>query len=406
LDKKKIILGVCGGIAAYKSAQLVRELVRGGAAVRVVMTPAAQAFVTPLTFQALSGNPVHVDLLDPTAEAAMGHIELARWADTVVVAPASADFAARLSHGMADDLLSTLCLATTAPIILAPAMNVRMWQNAATRANMALLAKRGMRILGPAIGTQACGESGPGRMLEPGELARLILPAKDGGPLSGKSVLLTAGPTREPLDPVRYLSNRSSGKMGFALARAAAEMGGRVVLICGPCGLPTPTGVARINVETALQMHARVMHHAADMDLFLAVAAVADYRAEQQADCKIKKCGDNLTLQLVQNPDILAEVAALKQRPFCVGFAAETDQLERYARDKLARKELDIIAANQVGGVDCPFESDRNALRVFWAGGEATIERSSKRQVATQLLQIVINRMSGGHGKQDRTETA
>ena len=406
MDNKNIILGITGGIAAYKSAQLVRDLKRAGADVRVVMTRAAQSFVTPLTFQALSGNPVHTDLLDPQAESAMGHIELARWADRVVVAPLSADCAARLANGLANDLLTTLCLATTAPIVLAPAMNTHMWQNPATRANMALLEQRGCRILGPAIGAQACGETGPGRMLEAAELARLIVTPAAPGCFHGKSVLITAGPTREPLDPVRYLSNRSSGKMGFALAEAAAEIGARVTLICGPCDLPTPPGVQRTDVETALEMHAAVMRDLDGTDVFFGVAAVADYRAKSPAERKIKKCGNNLMLDLVQNPDILAEVAALPKRPFCVGFAAETDDLERHAKQKLAAKAVDLIAANQVGGADCPFESSANALRVFWANGETEIPRNSKHEVARNLLQVVVDRMSEGHEETHRTESA
>ncbi len=369
LTKKRILLGVTGGIAAYKSADLVRRLREIGAEIQVAMTPAATAFVAPLTFQAVSGRPVHTELLDANAEAGMGHIELARWADLILIAPATADFLARLAHGMANDLLSTLCLATDQPIAVAPAMNRLMWQNIATQDNCRLLARRGVKIWGPGVGEQACGEIGAGRMLEPVELCNHVvaqigarddaaelqaeLPIVERSPtspltphdLQGLTVLLTAGPTREALDPVRFISNRSTGRMGFAVAEAAAAAGARVVLISGPVTLKTPAGVERIDVESAVEMREAVMERAHQADIFIATAAVADYRAANPAEQKIKKTRDALTLELVRNPDILAEVAALRShRPFTVGFAAETHDVLRYAEDKRRRKNLDMIA--------------------------------------------------------------
>lgn len=388
LSQRKILLGVTGGIAAYKSADLVRRLREAGADVRVVMTAAAQAFVGPLTFQALSGNPVHQDLLDPAAEAAMGHIELARWADTVLVAPASADFMARLAHGLANDLLSTLCLATEAPLVLAPAMNRVMWRNAATQANRDLLARRGVRLLGPAAGEQACGEVGEGRMLEPMEIVAAL---GDPGPLRDRTVLITAGPTREPVDPVRYISNRSSGKMGFALAAAARAAGARVVLVAGPCALPTPAGVERVDVETAAQMLAAVEQRVGEADIFVAAAAVADYRPAAPAGSKIKKKTEALTLALERTEDILATVAARPRPPFTVGFAAETDELERYAEDKRRRKRLDMIAANWVGAGKA-FDRDDNALEVFWEGGRRSLPIQDKQALAEQLIRLIAER--------------
>jgi phosphopantothenoylcysteine decarboxylase/phosphopantothenate--cysteine ligase len=332
LKGRKILLGVTGGIAAYKSAQLVRRLRETGAEVRVVMTPAARAFVSPLTFQALSGNPVRWKLLDPQAEAGMGHIELARWADLVLVAPASADFMARAAQGLADDLLTTLCLASAAPLVLAPAMNQQMWRHAATQANAALLQARGVVLLGPAAGEQACGDVGPGRMLEP-EAILAALPVAEGatGPLAGVPLLITAGPTREPLDPVRFLSNRSSGRMGYALAEALARLGARVCLISGPVALDAPPGVERVLVETALEMQAAVLERVGEARIFVAAAAVADYRPVESAPAKIKKGQAELGLRLVRNPDILAQVAALPDAPFTLGFAAETERVEEYA---------------------------------------------------------------------------
>jgi len=388
LINKRILLGVTGSIAAYKSADLVRRLREAGAEVRVVMTRGATEFITPLTLQALSGEPVRTSLLDADAEAAMGHIELARWADAVVVAPASADFVARLAHGRADDLLAALCLASEAPLVLAPAMNRAMWANAATRDNCALLRERGVRFFGPAQGVQACGETGPGRMLEPPELVERLAALFQTGALAGLSVLVTAGPTREALDPVRYLSNRSSGKMGFAVARAAAEAGARVTLVAGPVALATPPGVERADVESAQEMYDAVMARTADCDVFIAVAAVADYRPTSVADDKIKKNEASISLAMERTPDILAAVARLSPAPFCVGFAAETADLRRYAEDKLLRKGLAMVAANEVGaGVG--FDSDDNALEVLWADGGVSLPRATKQQLGRQLISLI-----------------
>ncbi len=346
----KILLGVTGGVAAYKAPDLVRRLRERGAEIRVVMTAGAEQFVTPLTFQAVSGSPVRSSLWDAGAEAAMGHIELARWADKIVIAPASADFLARLTAGMADDLLATLCLASEAPVFVAPAMNRVMWSNAATRANIAKLAERGVTILGPGLGDQACGETGPGRMLEPEHIATMVLQSGEGG-LAGLSLLITAGPTREPIDPVRYITNRSSGKMGFALAEAAAAAGARVRLVTGPVALSTPAGVERFDVQTAEDMYAAVHAQLPGSDVFIGAAAVSDYRPEHSAEHKIKKHAQRLELKLTRAPDTLRSVAALAppERPFTVGFAAETENLEAHALAKLEDKRLDMIAANLVG---------------------------------------------------------
>ncbi|MDM7322779.1 MAG: bifunctional phosphopantothenoylcysteine decarboxylase/phosphopantothenate--cysteine ligase CoaBC, partial [Gammaproteobacteria bacterium] len=363
LSDKHILLGLSGSIAAYKACDLVRRLRDAGAEVRVVMTEGATHFITPLTLQALSGHPVRTSLWDETAEAAMGHIELARWADAILIAPASANVIARLAAGQADDLLTTLCLATEAPLILAPAMNRVMWANPATQANVRTLTARGAILLGPAAGTQACGETGEGRMLEPLELVALLsrhLAPAQNRPWVGRRVVITAGPTREALDPVRFLSNRSSGRMGFALAEAAREAGAEVVLISGPTTLPTPKDVTRIDVETALQMRNAVIERM-PCDIFIGTAAVADYRPVKVAAEKIKKGADRLTLHLVKNPDIISEVAARLDRPFVVGFAAETEHVLEHARDKLVRKRLDLIAANRVGE-GLAFDQPDNAL--------------------------------------------
>jgi phosphopantothenoylcysteine decarboxylase/phosphopantothenate--cysteine ligase len=391
LSGEKILLGVTGGIAAYKAAALVRRLRGAGAEVRVVMTPAACAFITPLTMQALSGRPVRSELLDPDAEAGMDHIELARWADRVLVAPASADFLARLSHGLAGDLLSALCLATEAPLILAPAMNQGMWRNAATQANVALLRQRGVQLLGPARGEQACGESGPGRMLEPEEILAALAEGGD-GPLAGVPVLLTAGPTREAIDPVRFIGNRSSGRMGYALAAALAQLGASVRLVSGPVSLDPPPRMERIAVETAAEMREAVMQRVADCGIFVASAAVADYRPRVAAPEKIKKRRDDLSLQLVKNPDILAQVAALPHPPFTVGFAAETERLEEHAAAKLRDKGLDMIAANRVGAGPGGFESEDNALLVLWPGGRRELPLMPKPALARHLAQIIAER--------------
>ncbi|ONF43491.1 bifunctional 4'-phosphopantothenoylcysteine decarboxylase/phosphopantothenoylcysteine synthetase [Marinobacter lutaoensis] len=399
MGAKRILLGITGGIAAYKSAELVRLLKKAGCEVRVVMTRAAEAFVTPLTFQALSGEPVRTSLLDPEAEAGMGHIELAKWADQVVVAPASADFLARLAQGLADDLLTTVCCATEAPIILAPAMNQAMWRNPRTQRNVALLRDDPQVCLwGPDQGEQACGDTGPGRMLEPAELAaRLLAPASERaleGILRGRRVVITAGPTREPLDPVRYLSNHSSGKMGYALAEAARDAGARVVLVSGPVSLAPPAGVEVRPVVTAEDMLGATLAAVDEgCDLFVATAAVADYRPQNRAGDKIKKSSETLTVSLVRNPDILATVAARPGAPFTVGFAAETRDVARYATDKMARKNLRMIVANDVSVPGLGFNSDRNAVTVFWPGGQAQIGPDSKQAIATRLVALISEQM-------------
>jgi phosphopantothenoylcysteine decarboxylase/phosphopantothenate--cysteine ligase len=407
--KTRILLGVTGGIAAYKSPDLVRRLIERGADVQVVMTAAAQKFVSPTTFQAVSGRPTRSDLWDSAAEAAMGHIELARWAEIVLIAPASADFVARLAGGRADDLLATLCLATEAPIVLAPAMNRLMWANRATQANIDTLSSRGVRILGPDAGNQACGEVGVGRMWEPVKLAESLLERpRNAGLLTGLTVLITAGPTRERLDPVRYLTNRSSGKMGFAVAAAAREAGAHVTLVTGPVNLPTPPGVTRIDVESARDMHAAVHRHVAKAEVFIAAAAVADFQPIAVAKQKIKKNGSALTLDLEPAPDIVKSVAEMAQRPFVVGFAAETDNVEQNARGKLKRKKLDMIAANRVGD-GIAFDCDDNALTVLWPGGKHEVGRGPKIEVARALIALIADRLpppAGGPRRGARSRRA
>ncbi len=400
--KIRILLGVTGGIAAYKSPDLVRRLMERGADVQVVMTGAAQRFVTPMTFQAVSGRPTRSDLWDVAAEAAMGHIELARWAQMVLIAPASADFIARLAGGRADDLLATLCLATEAPVVLAPAMNRIMWANKATQANVDVLIARGIRILGPASGNQACGEVGAGRMWEPVQLAASVLePPANAGLLAGLNVLITAGPTRERLDPVRYLTNRSSGKMGFAVAAAAREAGAHVTIVTGPVHLPTPAGVTRINVESARDMYAAVHRQVSDADVFIAAAAVADFQPVTVARQKIKKQGVAVKLDLEPAPDIIKSVADMAKRPFVVGFAAETNDVEDNARSKLKRKKLDMIAANEVGeGI--AFDCDDNALTVLWPGGKVEVPRGPKIDVARQLIGLIADRLPPPDGSPRR----
>ncbi len=397
-SRTRILLGVTGGIAAYKSPDLVRRLIERGAEVQVVMTEAAQKFVSPMTFQAVSGRPVRVGLWDEAAEAAMGHIELARWAQLVLIAPATADFIARLAGGRADDLLATLCVATEAPVIIAPAMNRVMWANKATQANVGVLQSRGIRILGPAEGNQACGEVGVGRMWEPNVLASTLLePPANAGLLTGINVLITAGPTRERLDPVRYLTNRSSGKMGFAVAAAAREAGAHVTLITGPVQLPTPAGITRINVESAREMYAAVHRHVADADVFIAAAAVADFQPVSVAKQKIKKQGTAITLDLEPAPDIVKSVAEMSKRPLVVGFAAETNDVEQNARAKLKRKKLDMIAANQVGD-GLAFDCEDNALTVLWPGGKLEIARAPKLEVARELIGQIAKRLPPSDG--------
>ena len=389
MQGKRILLGVTGGIAAYKSPDLVRRLRERGADVQVVMTAAAREFVTPLTFQAVSGHAVRTDLWDPAAEAAMGHIELARWADLVLVAPASAGFISRLATGQADDLLTTICLATEAPIALAPAMNRVMWANAATRANVTTLQSRGVQTFGPAEGDQACGEVGAGRMLEPIELAdRAATVVLRNGPLQGRRVLITAGPTRERIDPVRFISNRSSGKMGFAVAQAAREAGAEVVLVCGPVSLPTPPGVRRVDVESAADMLTAVLREVEGIDIFISTAAVADYRPAQAAEQKIKKTSDTLDISMERTVDVLATVAARPDRPFVVGFAAETESVEQHARAKLMKKNLDMIAANEVGH-DKAFDCEDNQLIVLWRNGREELGRASKLALARELVAMI-----------------
>lgn len=396
LAGKKILLGVSGGIAAYKTPDLVRRLRERGAEVRVMMTPAASAFITPLSLQAVSGHPVFEGLLDPAAEAAMGHIELAKWADLVVLAPASADLIARLTAGMANDLVTTACLATAAPVAVVPAMNQQMYRAAVTQHNLQQLTARGVLIWGPDSGSQACGDIGPGRMLDPLQIVehsiQWAVPVND---LQHLRIMITAGPTREAIDPVRYISNHSTGKMGFAIAAAAAARGASVTLVSGPVALATPAGVKRLDVTTALEMEAAVMSQVEQQHIFISSAAVADYRAATIAADKMKKQGkedDCMTLQMVKNPDIVAGVAALKQhRPYVVGFAAETQNVEEYAQQKRLRKNLDLICANDVGKADRGFNSDNNALHLFWQKGEKRLPLSDKTLLGQHLLDEIVH---------------
>jgi phosphopantothenoylcysteine decarboxylase/phosphopantothenate--cysteine ligase len=389
LFNRNVLLGVTGGIAAYKSAELVRQFQTQGARVRVIMTRGAMEFITPLTMQALSGHPVHTELLDEEAEQGMGHIELARWADLLVVAPATADVIARLAAGRADDLLTTTVLATAAPVLLAPAMNQQMWRDPATETNVETLSQRGIHIVGPAAGEQACGDVGPGRMEEPAIIAATAAGLFDTRALEGKRVVITAGPTREALDPVRYLSNHSSGKMGYALARAAVEAGAVTTLVSGPVNLEVPEGVNAVPVESALEMHEKCLSLLAECDIFIACAAVADYRPSEQSSQKIKKTSGKMSLTLVRNPDIVSAVAAAENRPFTVGFAAETNSVLDYARDKMRRKNLDMIVANDVADRDIGFSSDHNAVTAIWPGGEKGIPKASKDAVARQLIGLI-----------------
>lgn len=394
----RVLLGVSGGIAAYKSAELIRGLRRRGVEVQVVMTRGARRFITATTLQALSGRAVRDSLWDEAAEAAMGHIELARWADAIIIAPASANTLARLAQGRADDLLTTLCLASEAPLWLAPAMNRVMWANPATQANLDTLTGRGARFIGPAEGDQACGEIGPGRMIEPEQIIDALLQSQQrpSQRLAGKRVLVSAGPTLEDLDPVRYLGNRSSGRMGFAVAEAARDAGAKVHLIAGPVSLPTPFGVQRTDVRSALEMREAVLKAAGSSDIFISSAAVADYRAAEPLTQKRKKSESRWLLELVANPDIIAEVAALPTRPFVVGFAAETSDVREHARGKLERKRLDMIAANLVGVEGRGFDCDSNALSVYWPGGGEEIALGEKRQVAARLIELIALRVNAG----------
>ena len=396
---KRILLGVSGGIAAYKSAELVRLLKKQGAEVQVVMTQSAIQFISPLTFQALSGNPVHTELLDADVENAMGHISLARWADVLLIAPATANIIAKLAHGLADDLLSTLYLAATCPVVVAPAMNQAMWNKVVTQENIQTLRRHGVKVIGPEQGDQACGETGYGRMTEPTAIcAQLFAQTEqesldDKHYLAGHKVLISAGPTCEPLDPVRYLTNRSSGKMGYALAIAALKAGAEVTLVSGPVALAAPVGVDLIKVTTAEQMHQAVISKATTHSIYIGAAAVADYSPVLSQPEKIKKHTEQLTLVLQKTKDILADVSALNGRPFTVGFAAETHDLENYARDKLTRKNVDMIAANWVGQEQGGFDSDQNALHVFWADGDKTLAMTDKSQLAEQLMALIAERV-------------
>lgn len=392
---RRVLLGVSGGVAAYKAAELTRLLVKAGCQVQVVTTAGAERFVTPTTFQALSGRPVRDSLWDAQAEAAMGHIELARWPDLIVLAPASADLLARLAAGLADDLLSTLCLASDRPLLAAPAMNRLMWANPATQTNVQALRARGLRLIGPDSGSQACGETGAGRMAEPEDVAAAVLAALTPavpGPLAGRRAVVTAGPTREALDPVRYLTNRSSGKQGFAVAAALAELGAEVTLIAGPVALATPIDVRRVDVTTAEQMLAATLEATHDADLLVGAAAVADYRPAEVAAQKIKKTGAHLSLDLLRNPDILAEVRARHPQMFIVGFAAETEKVAEHAQAKLRDKKLNLIAANPVDG-DRAFDRDDNTLTAYWTGGHQALGHGEKSVLARALTTLIAERL-------------
>jgi phosphopantothenoylcysteine decarboxylase/phosphopantothenate--cysteine ligase len=392
LCNKRILLGITGGIAAYKTAELVRELRKAKAEVRVVMTTAAQEFITPLTLQALSGNPVHYSMLDPEAEAGMGHIELARWADVILVAPASADFIARLTHGMGNDLLTTLCLASNAPLAICPAMNQAMWRDEMTQANIQrLIELKGEKFhnFGTADGEQACGDIGPGRMLEPRLIAEHCAKLFTSNSLSGLDVVITAGPTREAIDPVRFISNHSSGKMGYALAEAARDAGARVTIISGPVRLAAPDKVTIIQVESTSEMLAASLEQQKNCAIFIAAAAVADYRPLHVAQQKIKKTGEQMQMTLVKNPDIVATIAKLEDKPFVVGFAAETENVETYARGKLASKNLNMIIANDVSNTDIGFNSDSNSVTVFWDESQQYFPSMSKSTLSHQLIELI-----------------
>jgi phosphopantothenoylcysteine decarboxylase/phosphopantothenate--cysteine ligase len=389
LTNKRVLLGVTGGIAAYKSADLTRRLRDAGAEVRVVMTQSANEFITPLTMQAVSGHPVYSHLLDTEAEAGMGHIDLARWADVVLIAPASANFIARLTQGRAEDLLSAICLATQAPVAVAPAMNQQMWANPATQANLVALRRRGVHVFGPGEGSQACGEVGLGRMSEPLELVALAAALFDSGVLDGVSVVVTAGPTWEAIDPVRGITNKSSGKMGYAVAMAAMEAGARVVLVSGPTTLPDPERVTTVRVTSAQEMYDAVHSHIANADIFIGVAAVADYRPVEIKPGKIKKSAERITVELVRNADILESVAKLEPRPFVVGFAAETDNVIENAREKLTRKDLDLVAANRVGQAGSGFEADHNQITLVERDGTTELPAGTKQQLARALVQHI-----------------
>ena len=391
LINKNILLGVTGGIAAYKSAEIVRVLKKAGSSVRVVMTQSAQEFITPLTLQALSGNPVSTDLLDAEAEAAMGHIELARWADAILIAPATANTIARLSSGRADDLLSSITLAFDGPIGLAPAMNQAMWKDERTQSNIKNLERKEFSLYGPGSGEQACGDVGLGRMLEPSEIVELFASLFKAGSLSNKSVLITAGPTQEPIDPVRYVTNRSSGKMGYALAEAAVEAGAQVTLVSGPVNIKPPASCNLVPVETAQEMYDAVMHHVRGKDVYIGTAAVADYSPSKVESSKIKKKGNNeaLVLKMKENQDILKTVSDMKDRPYMVGFAAETEDLLKNARKKLEKKKIDLIIANDVSDKSIGFDSEENEVTLITNSEEVLLDRSSKKKIAKRIVEFI-----------------
>ncbi len=392
--RKRILLGVCGGIAAYKSAELVRLLRKSGTDVRVAMTESATKFVAPLTFQGLSGNPVHTQLLDVNEENAMGHINLARWADAIIIAPATANMLAKMSQGLADDLLSTLYLASECPVFVAPAMNQAMWSKTVTQENVLRLQNHGVVFIGPETGEQACGETGAGRLSEPEQICTRLLQEQRRNPLSNKKVLISAGPTREALDPVRYISNRSSGKMGYALAEAAKIAGAQVTLVSGPVNLPSPDGIELIKVESAQQMYDVIVPNAINYDIYIGAAAVADYRPAEIQASKIKKQDCEAVIRLQRNPDIVATVATLEQKPFVVGFAAETDDLDNYALNKMRDKNMDMIAANWVGKDQGGFDSDLNALKVFWENDQKSFAMTDKKLLAEQLIDLIAERLN------------
>ena len=386
LSNKNVLLGISGSIAAYKSAELIRRLQDSGATVRVVMTKSATEFITPLTMQALSQNPVHTELLDEVSESAMGHIELARWADFLIVAPASANLIAELTHGRSDNLLTAICLATSSDILLAPAMNQRMWLNPATQENVALLKSRGYYISTPEDGDQACGETGPGRMAEPNQIISLTNTLFQSDLLTGTNILITAGPTREPLDPVRYLTNHSSGKMGFALAEAACSAGAKVTLVTGPVNLQTPRYVVRYDVETAQDMLETCLEHAPSADIFIGCAAISDYRPKYRNSEKIKKTDEFFKLELIRNPDVVSHVAGKFERMFCLGFAAETHHVLENARQKLLTKKLDLLVANDVSNPEIGFDSDLNEVSLIWHKGEEKLQQATKTVIAKQII--------------------
>jgi phosphopantothenoylcysteine decarboxylase/phosphopantothenate--cysteine ligase len=393
LSNKRVLLGITAGIAAYKTPDLVRKLTERGAQVQVVMSKNSEQFVAPLALQAVSGHAVHNHAMTAESESGMGHIDLARWADIVLIAPATANFMAKLVGGLADELLTTICVATQAPIAIAPAMNQQMWANSATQANLKVLADRGIEIFGPAAGEQACGEVGLGRMLEPVEIAELVGAQFQTGKLQGKNVMITAGPTWEALDPVRGITNHSSGLMGYAIAQAAIEAGAKVTLVSGPTNLAAPELASTLNVKSALQMHDAVMSNIESQDVFIAVAAVADYRPVSQAEQKIKKDNETMVIELTKNPDILADVAKRKDKPFCLGFAAETNDVAKYARSKLERKNLDMIAANDVSGSKIGFGTNDNAITLITADEQIELPLASKTQLARQLVSEIATRL-------------